>query len=232
MRKVFAATTVVMVFSLPLHAAEVESDVLMYQAQEPGVGPYASRIMVTARYVRMDDGNDDGDYLVFDREQRLISSVTHQEQTVFEIPAREISGEPPMELQRRTEKVEQKDVPKVAGKSPEHRQLYVNDALCYSVVSVPALMGDAVEALRDFRLILAGEHAKMLPRLPADMQDACDLVLNTFEPQWQLQFGLPIQEWDEKGNRQMLMDFKRGVMLDEALFNLPQGYRHYDTDGL
>jgi hypothetical protein len=229
MRK-FVAAVAAVVFSAPIVADEVESVMLMYQAQEPGVAPYASRILVTGQHVRMDDGQDDGDYLIFNRETRLISSVTHDERTVFEIPPRGVEQEPPMPLQLHSEKVTQGEVPKVAGERPQHHQLYVNDKLCYSVVAVPGLMTDTVEALRDFRQVLAGEHAKVLPRLPADMQDPCDMAINTFHPDWQLRFGLPIQEWDETGNRQMLMDYKQGLMLDEELFGLPEGYRHYDTD--
>lgn len=231
MRKSFAAATVALVYSAALHAADVDSVMLLYQAQEPGVGSYPSRILVTERYVRMDDGVDDGDYLVFDRKTHLISSVTHDDQTVFEIPPRKVTQPAPMPLHIRTEEVAVKqDAPQVEGKAPHHRQLYVNDTLCYSVVTVPGLMNDAVAALRDFRQVLAGEHAKTLPRIPADMQEPCDLALNTYHPDWQLKFGLPLQEWDEKGNRQILMDYKQGFKVDEKLFTLPDGYSHYNSD--
>ena len=40
------------VFSTTAWAADVESVMLMYQAHEPGIEPYASRILVTERYVR------------------------------------------------------------------------------------------------------------------------------------------------------------------------------------
>lgn len=232
MRSVFVSAAIAAVFSSVTVAAEVESVMLMYQAQEPGVSPYASRILVTERYVRMDDGVDDGDYLVFDRKKRLISSVTHEEQTVFEIPAREVTQESPLALELHTEHVQDDEPQTFAGKEAEYRQLFVNGELCYSVVAVPGLMGDAVRAMREFRVILAGEHAKMLPRLPADMQEACDLALNTFEPEWQLQFGLPLQEWDEKGNQQVLMNYDEALLVDEALFALPQGYKHYNTDSI
>lgn len=231
MRKFFAIVTAA-VFSAPLFAADVQSVMLMYQAHEPGVGQYPSRILVTDRYVRMDDGIDSGDYLIFDRKRRLISSVTHDDETIFEIPAREVEQQPPMPLKLRTARVKQENAPAVAGKTPEHRQLYVNDTLCYSVVSIPGFMDDTVQALSSFRRVLAGEHAKVLPRLPADMQEPCDLTLNTFEPEWQLRYGLPMQEWDEKGNRQVLMDYSQSFLVDESLFELPEGYRHYDTDDL
>ncbi len=232
MRKLLAAVAVTF-FSAPIFGAEVESMMLLYKAKEQGVAPYTSRILVTKHFVRMDDGVDDGDYLVFDRKSRMISSVTHDDQTVFEIPPREVNVESPVPLKLRTEVVEPEQTPpKVAGQTPEHRKFYVNDSLCYSVVTVPVLMGDAVEALRDFRRVLAGEHAKTLPRIPADMQEPCDMALNTFAPDWQLKFGMPLQEWDEKGNGQMLVDFTQGFMVDEALFGLPKDYKHYDTNDL
>lgn len=232
MRSLRAAVAALVVFSAPLSAENVNSAMLLYQAQEPGVGTYSSRILVTERFVRMDDGVDDGDYLIFDRRSRLISSVTHDDQTIFEIPPRDITQVPPMKLERRSEKVVPKDAPAVGGKQPHQYKLYVNSKLCYSVVTVTGLMEDTVAALGDFRQVLAGEHAKVLPHLPADVQEPCDLSLNTFHPDWQLQFGLPIQEWDESGNGQLLMDFKKDFVVDESLFHLPQGYRHYSTDDL
>ena len=232
MRSFLAAAAVLALSSATALAADVESVMLLYQAHEPGIAPYASRIIVTGRYVRMDDGVDEGDYLIFDRQSRLISSVTHSDRTVFEIPPRPITQKPPMTLERRSEQVEVGKAPKVADKQPEQHQLYVNNALCYSVVSVPGLMDDTVQALRDFRQVLAGEHAKALPRIPADMQEPCDMALNTFHYDWHLQFGLPIQEWDENGSGQMLMDYKQSFKVDETLFDLPQDYQHYSTDTL
>jgi len=232
MRFLLAATAAFFV-STGAYAVDVSSTMLLYQAREPGVGSYPSRILITDRYVRMDDGQDEGDYLVFDRKSRLISSVTQDDKTVFEIPSREVTQEPPMELKRRSEKVKMKnDAPMVAGKQPQQHQLYVNDKLCYNVVVIPGMMDDAVAALRDFRQVLAGEHAKTIPRIPADMQEPCDLALNTFYADWQLQFGLPIQEWDESGKGQVLMDYKQGIAVDEALFTLPEGYQHYTSDNL
>jgi len=231
MGKFLAAVAAVLVMVAPLQAEELDSVMLLYQAQEPGVGSYPSRILVTDRYVRMDDGADDGDYLIFDRKTRLISSVTHDDGTVFEIPPREVTQPEPMPLKIRSEAVAlEKNAPRLDGKQPQHRQLYVNDKLCYSVVAVPGLMEDAVQALRDFRKVLAGEHAKTLPRIPADMQQPCDLALNTFHPIWQLQFGLPVQEWDGQGNRQVLMNYKQDFKVDSELFQLPEGYQHYNSD--
>ncbi len=225
-------TTLIFFLLFPTGVFAVEGTMLIYRQQEQGVEPYNDRIMVTADYLRMDDGADNGDYLIFDRKQGLISSVTHGDETVLEIPPRKISQRPPMQLNRRGSEIEMGEVPLIAGRKPQHHQLYLNDKSCYNVVAVEGLLDDALKALADFRNTLAGEHAKLLPRLPADQQDPCDLARNIFYPTWQLQFGLPIQEWDEQGKGQVLVDFKEGVELDKKLFTLPQGYRHYTTDDM
>lgn len=215
----------------PLAAAEIEAQLLLYQGHEPGQQPFPSRILVTDEYLRLDDGIDNGDYVLFDRKQQHIASVTHGDGTVFEISSREVTTPSPMPLERRVEELSLPEGgPTIAGMKPRHRALYVNDTLCYNVIALPQVFEDAVSALRDYRRVLAGEQGKLLPTLPADMQQPCDLALNTFHPTWSLEYGLPIQEWDEQGKGQQLMDLREGVKVDSALFTLPEGYRHYTTD--
>ncbi len=225
--------TAIVALLLSISAAyAAEGALLIYRQQEPGIDDYDARILVTKEYLRMDDGVDEGDYLLFDRKLHLISSVTHNDETVFEIPPRPVTQRPPMELQRRSAEVRLNNVPPVGKEKPQHRQLYVNDKVCYNVVAVKGLLKDVQKALAAFRTTLAGEHAKLLPRLPADQQEPCDLAHNIFHPTWQLEFGLPIQEWDEQGRGQTLVDYRESTTLDDKLFILPPGYRHYTTDNI
>lgn len=223
---------VVALLSVPVGVSAVEGSLLIYQQQELGIEPYNARIMVTRGTLRMDDGVDEGDYLLFDRQQGLISSVTHGDGTVFEIPTRAVNQRPPMKLRRRSSEVKMDNPPMVGKEKPRHHQLIVNDKACYNVIAVEGLLKDVRQVLTDFRKTLSGEHAKLLPRLPADQQEPCDLARNIFHPGWQLEFGLPIQEWDEQGRGQTLVDYKENTQLDDKLFTLPQGYRHYTTDDL
>lgn len=210
--------------------SEVSASMLLYHKAEAGVEPYPSRILVTDRFMRMDEGSNDGNYVLFDREKRHIYSITHEERTIFEIPKRAVQIEPPDELRREQEEVTAQNVPQVAGKQPRRFRLSVNGQLCYNVIAVDGVMEQAVTALREFRLVLAGEHAKALLFMPADMRNPCDMALHTFHPGWLLEFGLPIHEWDEMGNSQSLRDFRPAVAVDVRLFELPAGYRQYSTD--
>lgn len=231
MKRIIVAITVIL-FSVPASVLAAEGSLLIYQQQELGIEPYNARIIVTKDYLRMDDGVDEGDYLLFDRKQHLISSVTHDDGTVFEIPPREMKQQPPMKLHRSSSEIKMDNPPRIGNEVPHHHQLFVNDKACYNVVAVKGLLEDVRQVLIEFRTMLSGEHAKLLPRLPADQQDPCDLARNVFHPGWQLEFGLPIQEWDEQGRGQTLVDYKQKTHLDDKLFSLPQGYRHYTTDDL
>jgi hypothetical protein len=97
---------------------------------------------------------------------------------------------------------------------------------------VEKLLPDAVQAMRDYRAVMAGEHAKTLDNTPIELQDPCDLTLNIFSPLWLLAKGLPIQEWSPQGKASALLNYKNAAQVDSALFNLPKGYRHYQTQSM
>jgi hypothetical protein len=225
-------TLILLIWTSIASSGEITGTMLLYQKSEPGIDPYLSRLIITDKFMRMDEGEDPGNYLLFDRNKRHIYSITHDDRTVFEIPQRQVRLEPPEVLNRVTKKVDSTDMPKVAGKQPEHYRLNVNGQECYNVITVSGLLENAVDVMRDFRVVLAGEHAKALSFIPADVRNICEMALHTFHPEWQLEFGLPIQEWDDLGNSQSLINFKGEILFDEQLFELPEGYQHYSTDSL
>jgi len=220
--------TGLLLISVAAWAQEQQATMVLYQVMEPGFEPYSSRLIVTPRHLRMDDGDADGSFVLFDREQNIIYSVTHSDRTVLEIQPQPVVVASPIPLERKHVRVTADDaLPAIAGKVPQQYHLSVNGELCYETVAVDGLLPDVVEALTAFRLVLAGENARILSDVPADMQDPCDLALSTYAPGWQLQFGLPIQERDTQGKGQLLLDYSTDYPVEEGLFSLPPGYQHY-----
>ncbi len=213
-------------------AAGQNATMVLYQVLEPGFEPYSSRLIVTPRYLRMDDGDAASSFVLFDRKRNIIHSVTHNDRTVLEIPLQAVTVESPVPL-RMEHKVVTTDepLPAIAGKTPRQFHLAVNGEQCYDMVAVEGLLDDVVAALRAFRTVLAGENARILTDVPADMQDPCDLALNTYAPDWPLRFGLPIQESDPQGKGQLLLDYSTDYPADAALFTLPKGYQRYSPGG-
>lgn len=207
-----------------------EAVMLRYLVSEPGLEPYPSRILLAGGLLRMDDGEGQGNYLLYDTRRKLISSVTHEDGTVLEIPLRPVMGAPPLPLQREQLLEPDEKAPLVGGKQPHQLRLQVNGKACYDAVVVPGLLPELGEALRGFNRVLAGEQGKLLGEIPDEMVDGCDLALHTFYPEWPLESGLAIQEFDLSLQRgRLLVDIDPAFKVDAALFELPPDYRHYTT---
>ncbi len=213
--------------SLPLQASEIKATALYYRISEPGVDPYLSRWLITDHFVRIDEGDAADNFILFDRTKKTVYSVVHNDHTVLDIPARTVDKKPAIELKQESRVIHDDKMPAISGQPAIYRELNVGKSLCYSVISVEKLLPDAVHAMRDYRLVMAGEHAKTLDNTPVELQDSCDLTLNIFSPLWLLEKGLPIQEWSPQGKASALLNYKTNQMIDSALFVLPQGYQHY-----
>lgn len=212
-------------------AAAQPAALLVYQLAEPGLTPYPSRVVVSEQWLRMDDGADGGDFVLFDRAQRRVHAVSHGERTVLEIGARPVTAEPPIPLERSEELVSaDTPPPPLAGREPVRYRLHANGERCLDLVAVPGLLEQATAALGEYQQALAGEHARLLPYLPADQFRPCDLALNIFAPRWPYRFGLPILSHDDQGRSRLLLTFDAAFDAPDELFTLPAGYRHYGPE--
>lgn len=206
--------------------------ILWFDEQEPGVVPYRTRMIVVRDFVRMDDGKDTDDFVLFDRRSGTIHSVSHEDRTVLEVPARPVDREPPYPLELTEFRQPQEDAPKIDGHTPEHLVFKVNGKTCYEVVAVPGLLEDAVIALRQYHRSLAGEQSLTLDWTPPEMQTPCMLANVIFHPARHLAYGFPVQEWDYRGYARALADYREGVTVDAALFRLPEDYRRYGLEDI
>lgn len=204
---------------------------LMFQEQEPGVEPYATRMLITQNFVRMDDGVDASDYVLFDRQLQTIYSVSHGNRTILVVHSKPVEGEPPMELEMDAKKSEHPNAPEIVGTKPVEYALTVNDTVCSKVMAVPDLLPEGVEALREFQRTLAGQHAENLPKTPVDMLDPCFVAYQVFAPVRHLQYGFPVQQWDANGTSRALVDYKQGLEVDPSLFSLPESYQRMGVGG-
>lgn len=204
---------------------------LMFQDQEPGIDPYPTRVLINDNYVRMDDGVDGSDYVLFDRQLQTIYSVSHGNRTILVVHSKPVEGGPPMELTMDAKKTDHPDAPSVDDTQPVEYTLTVNDKTCSRIMTVPDFLPEGAEALREFRRTLAGQHAENLPKTPVEMLDPCFVAYHIYAPVRHLQYGFPIQQWDVDGNSRALIDYKRGLKADPELFTLPDGYRRMGVGG-
>jgi hypothetical protein len=204
-----------------------QATVLLFQEKEQGVPPYGSRVIVTADYLRMDDGYDQGDFLLYDRKTRKIYSVAKEDETVLEIAYHPVDIQPPYELNLVTHTQSDESAPTIAGQKAIHTIFSVNSKRCFDAVSIPGVLDDAASALGEYATALAGEQARNLFKTPVEFQDPCMLSNLIFHTDQHFTPGFPIQEWSYNGYSRELMDYHLGFPVKRELFVLPADYQRY-----
>ncbi|HUT41807.1 MAG TPA: hypothetical protein VM011_10735 [Gammaproteobacteria bacterium] len=202
------------------------ASMLWYQEKEAGTDIYPVRIIVSAGFVRIDDDDDGGDFVLLDRATRTLYSVNHEERNILVIEYQ--PREPRVPDTIRFDEVIEEDaaMPAVAGKQPLLVRFTANDTTCYRVAAVPGLLDDAVAGLADYARVLGNRQLGSLHTVPAEMQTPCFLSRYVYAPDRHLRHGLPIQEWDGAGYQRSLVNFRAGAQVEPGLFALPEGYQH------
>jgi hypothetical protein len=198
---------------------------VIFDENEVGLKPYIARMLVSDAYLRIDDGHNDGDFVLYDRRQRQIHSVTHEEQSILRITDRPIEIESPVLLELSVERSADASAPQISGKSTEHIVLSVNGKECQNIITVNGLLEKVNRARQEYLSTLAGEQAANLAKTPIELLTPCMLAKLIFAPTWHLDFGFPIHEWDYRGFARSLVNYRERAAVDPGLFELPQGYR-------
>lgn len=200
---------------------------LLYKVWENGLEPYVSRILVTSRHVRLDEGQDLGDFTLFDREQGAIRNVSVADESILLMRPAGGMPKPATEL-KLSEKTEiDPDAPRVAGEQPQQLWLYTNGELCRKLVTVQGVMTDAVAGLAEFRRTLAKIQ---LTTRPVE-SSLCEQSEFLYASDRSLGFGLPLRD-SYAGKNQVLLDFDQQYDVAPELFLVPASYREISMPGL
>lgn len=190
--------------------------------------PTRTRLIVTPEFLRIDDGRDGGDFLLYHRGERTIYNVSAADALIL-VMAPQAIGAAPVALEHDIQR-ENDAAPDVGGKKVRHYRLLTNRNVCYDLYAAEGLLPEVVAALREYRESLAGEHAQALAFTPKEMQTPCDLANNIYAPARHLAHGFPIRAAERNGRDATrvrtteLLDYQQGFAADAALFRLP-GYR-------
>jgi hypothetical protein len=201
---------------------------LLYVEQEAGTEPSYVSVFVNKHYIRIDDQNFPDDFILFDRKSKTIGNVVTADKAVYVIARNAVSAAPPIPIKYTHERQESAATGRGGDASKGfHYRFFANDKLCYNVVVAENFLPQVVEAFKEFRATLAGEHARSIERMPPEQIDACDLALNVFHANDHLAFGFPVREWRPDGYSKFLRDIKRGVMPEPGSLDFPAGFKPY-----
>lgn len=198
--------------------------VLSYEEQEQGTDTYPVRVLVSPEFLRMDDGYAASDFVLLDRRQKTISSVSHPDRSIMVIKNQHADADMPADITLRVVREVDEEAPAITGKQPEQIQYLANDDLCFQSVTVPGLLQDAVRAMEEYAQILANRQLNNMQSVPLNMRTPCFLSRYVYAPARQFQYGLPLQEWDSSGYSRSLVNFSDREMMPLSLFELPEDY--------
>lgn len=198
--------------------------VVYFEEAEPGIDPYPVRMIVTKRWMRIDNGRDDDDFLVFDRSELKISSINRMDQSVFLVKpdAKEIPSEGQPKIERET--YADADMPTLEGVKPTHKSISVGDKLCRDTVAVQGMMPDVVDASKEYLTTLSLQQFQLLNKTPPEMRDPCMLVNLIYRPTEHLSDGFPVRESDYRGFVRELTGFEE-LKVPPRLFEVPQEFK-------
>lgn len=208
------------------------SIVLLYKVEEPNVDPYESRIIITDKYIRLDDNDDGNDFVLVDRAKEIVYSVSDDNDSILVVKHQPVTIKSPVELTSDTVRTPDKNSPKIDDRELVHYVFKVNGEACQDAMIAEGLLTNATAAIAEYRRILAGQHAKTFNSTPADLRNTCDMALHIFQPDRYLQFGLPVHERDHTGYQRSLIDFDDAYEPKPELFVLPQEFDQFSLDEL
>jgi hypothetical protein len=191
---------------------------------------YNTRLFANKSYMHISDDRSPMDYILFDRRKQTIYNVTTEDKTIFVIRPKPVTIESPIEINYEEESQPSSAIPKIEGRQASHYRITINGEHCYDTVVLPEdFMPEVLGAMREFRQVLAGEHATTVNTMPKDVLDACDLAINIFEPTRHMSHGLPIREWDRNGYQRFLKDYRVNVAAPEGMLTLPKEFKRYSV---
>ena len=187
-------------------------------------GENAVRMLVNEKFLRIEDGDTQDGFIVFDRAARTIYSVSHSGQTTLVLRAQPVTLAVPKQLENTVVR-EKETLPSVDGKSVAHYHLLTNGKRCFDVYAADGLLPEVVKALREYHETLAGEQAAMQTNMPMHMHAACDLADQIFVPARYLEHGFPVRQVNFAGVTRQLVGYKRDVPVEAGIFDLPKAYK-------
>ena len=197
---------------------------LSFNESAPGGDSYPVRMLVNERFLRIEDGEVQDGFIVFDRAKKTVYSVNHTDKTTLVLSAYPVKLDPPKEFTHKVERDGEK-LPDVGGRPVTHYRLLTNSERCFEVYAADGLLPEALVALREYHRTLAGEQSVMQASVPAAFQSVCDLAEYVFLPARHLEFGFPVRQISRAGVMRQLVDFKIGVPVEKGLFDVPTDYK-------
>ena len=213
-----------------LQAASSDNDDLIvteiiFEKIEPGLEPFRSRLLLSEHVLRLDDGNDQGDFILFDRSTHEIHSFNHEDQSHMKMKS--LTPESlDFKLNFKVESNPLRDAPKVNGVIPVQHQFFADAQLCKKSINVKGLLPELTQVLIDYEQVIVEQGKQTLSQVPAGVRSSCYMANNYLHASDYLKAGFPLFVVDDLGRQKKLLSFHQ-VTKNKSIMQHPAGYKLY-----
>lgn len=206
--------------------ADGDATIVRFTERETGHEPYLVRYVIGKDLLRIDDNNDDGDYVLYDDKKRVIYSVNHDDSTILVIKHSQWSL-PEFKFDRNITWKKLDDAPKINNSHVYSYWLSAGETVCSEAQVVEDLLPEESALLQRYRQTLSAEQVASLVATPEDMRQPCMLVDQVYDTGEVFSKGFPVQQWHINGMQRMMNEYKTNQKVAGKLFELPAGYHRY-----
>ena len=187
---------------------------IRYEERAPNQPPALSRILVWGQLLRLDYGQDDADFVLYDHPARRIWHVSREARQMTGIAVAPARYHWPADWRLSQEQYQ-------SGPDVITR-VQLNGQLCAEFKSAP-MLAEPADLMRRFRKGVAGKQADAWGRTANTSRQPCALALEVREAGIEYRHGMPlaVRYWD---GRVRLYQRHDTLPVRRELFELPEDY--------
>ena len=227
MHKIVSLFLMGLTFSAPVLAEKQKMLALYYDEVEMGAGSQNMRYLINNQFLRIDNGDDKADFVLFDVNKKIIYSVNHNDQTILKIENNKWS-QPEFGFKVTTHQSAMNAAPKIQDKTVYSYNVNAGDKSCTEVFLIKDTFTDEMKIMYEYQQVLSGQQVATLNNTPKDMHTPCFLVDQVYHAGDYFKLGLPVKISYSRDYIKFLSSFKN-ISADAVLFELPKSYKEYKT---
>ncbi|MDT8282711.1 MAG: hypothetical protein RQ982_07850 [Gammaproteobacteria bacterium] len=213
---------------------------LSYVEREPGTDEYEVTMLVSDRYIRVDEPGEKSGYIIYDDKDRVIYSVSHFDRSVLVIREHPFSeGSSPVKTA--VEYLQLDDAPNVSGKAIFNYRIFIDDKnkntiagvseeeTCTEIQLVEGLLPEVSKILQNYQKVVSGQQVKMTDNKITEIQTDCYYADQIYNTGAYYEKGLPVQEWHSNERSRLLTGYDK-IPVDSEKFKVPADYKQFSVD--
>ena len=205
---------------------------LIYDEKEQGTDFYPVTYTITDNYIRVDDGNSESGFILFDINAKEIYSVSHSAESILVIPEFSLSTAKSDPLSVISYEL-MAGAPKISGKQVYSYRVTTDKTaaaeICMDIKIADGLLPVIAAKLKQYQSIIAGQQIRNIITTPEEYRTACYMIDQVYNQGLYYDKGIPVHEWHSNNKVRMLRDMGERE-IDVEIFNLPAAYRKFKVD--